>query len=154
LIDFLPQLDLADVKLSALIVGHGPGRISSAKNSPNWGKILKFRKSISVTIGTGIAASAALVAISASPAAAESTCTTWKSSNGGTAFAKCTGGNTRFSVHRVVAVCIGPTGSKFTVEGNWANTRDGETSHAVCSSNPQANSVGVFSMRVVTDEPV
>ena len=115
---------------------------------------MNFGRSISVAVGTGIAASAALVAVTASPAAAESTCTTWKSSNGGTAYGKCTGGNTRFSEHRVVAVCIGPDGKKFTIEGNWVSTRQGETSHAVCSSNPRATSIGVYSMRIVTEEPV
>ena len=116
---------------------------------------MNFRKSTAAAaVCTTIAASAALVALTASPASAESTCTTWKSANGGTAYGKCTGGDTRFSIHRVIAICIGPTGAKFTVNGDWVNTRNGETSHAVCSSNPKATSVGVYSMKIVTDEPV
>ncbi|MCS0604700.1 hypothetical protein NX794_26295 [Streptomyces sp. LP11] len=114
---------------------------------------MNFRKTISAAVGLGIASGAALVAVSASPAVAESTCTTWKSSNGGTAYGKCTGGETRFSTHRVVAVCIGPDGKKFNREGPWVNTRKGETSKAVCSSDPGHTGIGVYSIKVVTDEP-
>ncbi|CAM5730483.1 hypothetical protein SALBM311S_00452 [Streptomyces alboniger] len=105
-------------------------------------------------VGAGIVAGAALVAVTASPAGAASTCTTWKSSNGGTAYGKCTGGNTRFSLHRVWAVCIGPDGKKFNVEGNRVSTRQGKTSKAVCSSNPRQTSIGVYSMKIETEEPV
>jgi hypothetical protein len=105
-------------------------------------------------VGAGITASVALVGLAASPAAASTTCTTWKSANGGTAYGKCTGGETRFSAHRVWAVCIGPDGKKFKREGEWVNTRKGETSKAVCSSNPQATSIGVYSMKTETEEPV
>lgn len=115
---------------------------------------MNFVRSISAAVGAGIAASAALVAVTASPAAAASTCTTWKSSNGGTAYGKCTGGITRFSVHRVHAVCVGPNGHKWNVEGKWVSTRSGETSKAVCSSNPQQTSIGVYSIKIETDEPV
>ncbi|MFF8725340.1 hypothetical protein ACF073_02465 [Streptomyces sp. NPDC015171] len=123
-------------------------------DGPQEGELLNFRKSISAAVGLGITAGAALVAFSSSPAAAETTCTTWKSSNGGTAYGKCTGGDTRFSVHRVWAVCIGPDGKKFNREGPWVNTRKGQTSKAVCSPDPGHTGIGVYSMKIETDEPV
>lgn len=115
---------------------------------------LKLSKTISVALGAGITAATALVALTATPAAAASTCTTWKSSNGGTAYGKCTGGITRFSEHRVWAVCIGPDGKKFNREGNWVNTRNGETSKSVCSSSPGTSGISVYSMKIETEEPV
>ncbi|MYX26253.1 hypothetical protein GTY75_06135 [Streptomyces sp. SID8381] len=104
--------------------------------------------------GTGVAAAAVLVAVTASPASAASTCTTWKSADGGTAYGKCTGGNTKYSNHRVWAVCIGPDGKKFNREGNWVNTRKGKTSKSVCSTDPGHTGVSVFSMKIETDEPL
>ncbi len=117
------------------------------------GGTLNFRKVISVVAGMGITAGTALV-LTATPAAASSTCTTWKSHDGGTAYGKCTGGDTRFSVHRVWAVCMGPDGKPFNLEGNWVNTRKGQTSKAVCSPNPARTSIYVHSMKIETDEPV
>ncbi|MFF8941060.1 hypothetical protein ACF1A5_02055 [Streptomyces sp. NPDC014864] len=115
---------------------------------------MNFRKAISAAVGVGVTAGTALVLLTATPAAASSTCTTWRSSNGGTAYGKCTGGNTRFSQHRVWAVCVGPNGHTFNLEGNWVNTRKGQTSHATCSSDPGHSGVAVLKMKIETDEPL
>jgi hypothetical protein len=49
---------------------------------------------------------------------------------------------------------VGPHGKKFNVKGNWASTRKGETSKAVCSADPRRTSIGVLSMKIETDEPI
>ncbi|WEO95711.1 hypothetical protein A6P39_017675 [Streptomyces sp. FXJ1.172] len=114
---------------------------------------MKFSKLAAAAAGAGVALSATVVGL-ASPAMASQTCSTWKSKDGTTGYAKCTGGDTRFSVHRVHVVCVDPRGIKWNSEGNWANTRKGETSKAVCAVDHGYSGTGVLSMSVETDEPV
>ncbi|MCC5476638.1 hypothetical protein [Streptomyces barringtoniae] len=112
---------------------------------------MKFSKLAAATAGAGVALSATVVGL-ASPAMASQTCSTWKSKDATIGYAKCTGGDTRFSVHRVKAVCIDYRGMKWNMVGNWANTRNGETSKVVCGNASSGS--GVLSMQVETDEPV
>ncbi|MFF9816804.1 hypothetical protein [Streptomyces sp. NPDC014006] len=114
---------------------------------------MKFSKFAAAAAGAGVALSATVVGL-ASPAMASSTCSTWVSKDGTTGYGKCTGGNTRFSVHRVKVVCVSPHGTKWNVYGKWANTRHGETSKAVCSTDHGYSGTGVLSMKIETDEPV
>lgn len=61
---------------------------------------------------------------------------------------------TRFSEHHVKVVCIGPRGTTSSVYGKWVSTRRGETSKAVCTTDPKASGVGVYGITVETEEPV
>ncbi|MFJ3303336.1 hypothetical protein ACIPSA_09470 [Streptomyces sp. NPDC086549] len=57
-------------------------------------------------------------------------------------------------VRRARAVCVGPNGHTFNLEGNWVSTRKDETSHATCRSDPAHTSVGVLSTKIETGEPI
>ncbi|MFE9597875.1 hypothetical protein [Streptomyces hokutonensis] len=111
-----------------------------------------MNKLTAAAVGVGLTLSAGMVAL-ATPAMANGTCTTWTSSNRAIGYGKCTGGTTILDTHRVKAVCIGPTGSKFNVYGAWVNTRKGQTSKAVCTTNTTTSGVEVFSLSVETDSP-
>jgi hypothetical protein len=106
-------------------------------------------KSAGTAIGMGIAIGVSLLS-SAAPASAASDCPTWTSNSGRTGNAKCTGGNTRFSKHRVKVVCISQHGTKFNVWGPYVSTHGGKTSSATCSTGWGA---GVHSVGVETEEP-
>ncbi|GGX67935.1 hypothetical protein [Streptomyces anandii] len=114
---------------------------------------MRLTKFAAATAGVGVALSATVFGL-ATPAMAASTCSTWVSKDGTTGYGKCTGGNTRFSVHRVKVVCVSPHGSKWNVYGKWVNTRKGETSKAVCSTDGGYSGTGVLSMKIETDEPI
>ncbi|SER37807.1 hypothetical protein SAMN04487983_101595 [Streptomyces sp. yr375] len=114
---------------------------------------MKLSKLASATAGIGIALSATVVGI-ATPAAAATTCTTSISSNQAIGYAKCTGGDTRFAVHRAKVTCVGPRGTTSLVYGKWVSTRSGETSRGVCTTNPVVSGVGVLKVQVETEEPV
>ncbi|MGW7358081.1 hypothetical protein ACWGI0_15980 [Streptomyces sp. NPDC054802] len=86
----------------------------------------------------------------ATPASAASDCKTTITNSGRTGNAKCTGGNSTLSKHRVKVVCISQHGTKFNVWGPYKNTRKGETSSATCSTGWGA---GVHSVGVETEEP-
>lgn len=94
--------------------------------------------------------SAAVVGV-ATPAMASTNCSTWMSADRATGYGKCTGGDTRFDTHRVKAVCIGPSGHTFNVFGKWVNTRSGETSKAVCSTDTKKSGVEVYRLSMETD---
>jgi hypothetical protein len=115
--------------------------------------IVELNKFAATAIGVGVVLSGTVVGV-ATPAMAASTCSTSISADRSTGYAKCTGGITRFSVHRVKVVCIGPRGDKANVYGKWVSTRHGETSKAVCTTNPRASGVEVYRITVETDEPV
>ncbi|MEU6553937.1 hypothetical protein ABZ915_27220 [Streptomyces sp. NPDC046915] len=111
---------------------------------------MKLNKLAAAAAGAGIALSATVVGV-ATPAMASTNCTTWMSGDRATGYGKCTGGDTRFDTHRVKVVCIGPNGHTFNVFGKWVNTRAGETSKGVCSTNPRASGVEVYRMSIETD---
>ncbi|MFJ9345859.1 hypothetical protein [Streptomyces sp. NPDC101237] len=111
---------------------------------------MELRKLAAASAGVGIVLSAAVVGV-ATPAMASTNCSTWTSADRATGYGKCTGGDTRFDVHRVKVVCIGPTGKTFNVYGKWVNTRDGETSKGVCSTDTRKSGVEVYKMSVETD---
>ncbi|MEV6496191.1 hypothetical protein [Streptomyces prunicolor] len=113
---------------------------------------MKLKKLAATTVGIGLTLSATVVGL-ATPALASTSCKTWTSADRATGYGKCTGGVTRFDTHRVKAVCIGPTGSKFNVYGKWVNTRAGETSKAVCTTNTTQSGVEVFSLSTETETP-
>ncbi|MET8244881.1 hypothetical protein ABZV31_10940 [Streptomyces sp. NPDC005202] len=114
---------------------------------------MKLKKLAATAVGTGIVLWGTVVGI-ATPAMAASTCSTWVSADGATGYGKCTGGITGFSNHRVEVVCVGPRGTTSTVYGKWVNTRKGETSKAVCTTDPVSSGVGVYKIYIETDEPV
>jgi hypothetical protein len=114
---------------------------------------VKLNKLAAAAVGVGIALSGTVVGV-ATPAMAASTCSTWISKDQSTGYGKCTGGNTRLSIHRVKVVCIGPRGDTANVYGKWVSTRSGETSKAVCTINPRVSGVGVYKISIETDEPV
>ncbi|HET6354117.1 hypothetical protein [Streptomyces sp.] len=114
---------------------------------------MKLNKLAAATIGVGMTLSATVVGV-ATPAAAASTCNTWKSSDRATGYAKCSGGNTRFSIHRVKVVCISPRGTTHTIYGDWVSTRNKKTSKAVCTTDPVRTGIEVYRLSVETDEPV
>ncbi|TVZ93463.1 hypothetical protein FB157_106185 [Streptomyces sp. BK340] len=111
---------------------------------------MKMTRIAAAAASVGVAVSATVIGV-ATPALASADCTTWISKDGSTGYAKCHGGGTRFDTHRVKVVCVGPSGHTFNVNGNWANTRDAETSKAVCTTNPKASGVGVYKISVETD---
>ncbi|MEH0418963.1 hypothetical protein [Streptomyces sp. B21-083] len=111
---------------------------------------MKFKKLVAASAGVGVALAGTVLAV-ATPAMAATNCTTWISSNQGTGFAKCTGGDTRFDDHRVKVVCIDSRGIQATRFGPWVNTRSGKTSKAVCSDDPGNSGVAVFKISVETD---
>jgi hypothetical protein len=114
---------------------------------------VNFKKLAAATVGVGMALSATVVGF-ATPAAAASDCTTWKSGDRATGYAKCTGGNTRFSEHRVKVICISPRGTKHTIYGAWVSTRGGKTSKAVCTTDPVRTGIEVYRLGVETEEPI
>ncbi|MFE6227274.1 hypothetical protein [Microtetraspora glauca] len=101
-------------------------------------------------MGMTLATGATLLA-TAAPAAASAVCTTWKVAGGTGGSAKCTGGNTRLTTHRVRIQCVTPHGSKFNVWGPWKDTRGGQTSTANCGGG---GNVGVVSVSSEVNEPV
>ena len=111
---------------------------------------MKLSKLTAATAGIGIALSATVVGL-ATPAMASTDCKTWISADQSTGYGKCTGGDTRFDVHRVKAVCVGPNGHTSNVYGKWVNTRKGETSKAVCTTDPKNSGVGVYRLSIETD---
>ncbi|MEU6008193.1 hypothetical protein [Streptomyces sp. NPDC047453] len=114
---------------------------------------MKLKKLAAVTAGVGVALTTTVFGL-ATPAMALSTCSTSISKDGTTGYGKCTGGDTAFTRHRVLAVCVSPHGTKFNVNGNWANTRKGETSKAVCATDGGYSGTGVLSLKIQTDEPI
>ncbi|MFJ8009597.1 hypothetical protein [Streptomyces fagopyri] len=114
---------------------------------------MKLNKFTATAIGVGVVLSGTVVGV-ATPAMAASTCSTRISADRSTGYAKCTGGNTRLSEHRVKVVCIGPRGDKANVYGKWVSTRHGETSKAVCTTDTRSSGVEVYRITVETEEPV
>lgn len=113
---------------------------------------MKLKKLAAASVGVGVVLAGTVVGVAA-PAMAATNCSTWISSNQGTGYAKCTGGVTRFDTHRVKVVCIDSRGIKATRYGAWADTRKGETSKAVCSTDPGNTGVAVYRVSVETDTP-
>ncbi|MFF4487062.1 hypothetical protein ACFY0F_11295 [Streptomyces sp. NPDC001544] len=111
---------------------------------------MKLTRIGAAAVGVGLAVSATVVGV-ATPALASANCTTWISHDQGTGYAKCTGGGTRFDTHRVKVVCMNSAGHTHNVNGPWVNTRDGETSKAVCSTDPGHTGIEVYRISVETD---